>query len=154
MDLGDKNFIPQEPSLIDRINGKLEALGSGMKWKKAPEIIEGAEILKDRIVAMVDDEQGVLEAFIPDLMVATDGKAIFIKYDGQTVDELIKQIQGTEANLIILDYHLSKVVKGSDVARALRERGFSGDTVGFSSDPAPVPAGAFALRPAFVRGTL
>ncbi len=135
MELGDKSFTPQEPLLIDKINGTLKMLGSTMKWKRAPEVIKGAEVLKDKKIAMVDDEQGVLESFVPDLMTATDGKAAFIKYEGQSIDELTKQIQDAEADLVLLDYHLSEVLKGSDVARALTDNGFSGDMVGFSSDP-------------------
>jgi CheY-like chemotaxis protein len=134
MDLGEKNFAPQEPALIDKINSTLENLGSTAKWKRAPEKIEGAEILKDKKIAMVDDEQGVLEAFVPDLMTATDGNASFIRYQGQSIEELVAQIQTTEANLVLLDYHLSKMLKGSDVARALLDGGFSGTTMGFSSD--------------------
>ena len=125
--IGRQKFYPQEPLLIDKINGTLKMLGSTMKWKRAPEVIKGAEVLKDKKIAMVDDEQGVLESFVPDLMTATDGKAAFIKYEGQSIDELTKQIQDAEADLVLLDYHLSEVLKGSDVARALTDNGFSGD---------------------------
>ena len=134
MDLGEKNFVPKEPALIDKINSTLENLGSSSKWKRALEIIEGTEILRDKTIAMVDDEQGVLEAFVPDLMTATDGKATFIKYNGQSIEELVAQIQAAEATLILLDYHLSKMLKGSDVARALSDEGFLGIAIGFSSD--------------------
>ena len=79
MEIKDLNLIPQEPSPLDKINAILKDLGSSAKWKRAPEHIEGAELLREKTIVMVDDEQQVLEAFVPDLVVATDGKAIFIK---------------------------------------------------------------------------
>lgn len=83
---------------------------------------------------MVDDAQGLLECFAPHLIVATDGNATFIKYNGQSIEELVKQILQTKANLVLLDYHLSDTLKGSSVARALLGDNFSGLVVGFSSD--------------------
>lgn len=134
MELIDKDLKPQEQSPIDKINATLKELGSTAKWKRAPERIEGTEVLKDKTVAMVDDERGVLEAFVPDLMVATDGKATFIRYGGQSVEDLIKQIWQTKADLVLLDYHLSEMLKGYEITRALIDAGFAGSVVGFSSD--------------------
>ena len=134
MELSDKNFAPPAQSPIEKINATLQELGSTAKWKRAPERIPGTEALKDKTIVMVDDESGVLEAFIPDLMVATDGKATFIKYNGQSVEELIEQIRQSKANLVLLDFHLSETLKGATVARAMTDQGFAGSIVGFSSD--------------------
>lgn len=134
MELKDTNLTPQEQSPIDKINLVLKELGSTAKWKRAPEKIEGAEVLKDKTIVMIDDVQGVLEAFVPDLVVATDGKATFIKYTGQSKEELIEQIQQSKANVVLLDYHLSEALKGSEVTLALLGIGFNGSIVGFSSD--------------------
>ncbi len=134
MELRDQNFIPHEQSPIDGINATLKELGSTAQWKKAPERIPGTESLKDKSVVMVDDERGVLEAFVPDLMVATDGKAAFIQYSSQSIDDLLNQIQASNANVVLLDYHLSEMLKGAAVARTLLEKGFAGSVVGFSSD--------------------
>lgn len=137
MELKDTNLTPQEQSPIDRINFVLKELGSTAKWKRAPEKIEGTEVLKDKTVVMVDDVQGVLEAFVPDLVVATDGNAVFIKFTGQNTEELIEQIQQSKADVVLLDYHLSEALKGSEVTRALLGAGFHGSIVGFSSDSDP-----------------
>lgn len=135
MELNDKNFTSQQPLLIDKINATLKELGSGNEWIKPPEPVEGTEILKNKNIVMVDDVQGLLECFAPHLMVATDGNAAFIKYNGQSIEELVKQILQTKANLVLLDYHLSDTLKGSSVARVLLGDKFPGLVVGFSSDP-------------------
>ena len=41
---------------------------------------------------MVDDDEQVFKAFIPHLLVATEGKAIFILHDGQSEEELVKKM--------------------------------------------------------------
>lgn len=121
-------------NLLEKINKALEDLGSTTRWKLTPEFIEGCEVLKDKVIVMVDDVKIVLESFAPDLMVATDGKANFVEYKGQKLNELLDQILQYNPNIILLDYHLSDQLKGSEVLKALRESGFSGDAIGFSSD--------------------
>ena len=134
MELKDTNLTPQEQTPIDKINLILKELGSTAKWKRAPEKIDGTEVLKNKTIVMVDDVQGVLEAFVPDLVITTDGKATFIKYTGQSTEELIDQIQQSKADVVLLDYHLSQALKGSEVTRVLLGAGFNGSIVGFSSD--------------------
>lgn len=120
--------------LLEKINKALEELGSTTRWKLTPEFIEGCEVLKDKIIVMVDDVKIVLESFAPDLMVATDGKANFVEYKGQKLNELLDQIMQYNPNILLMDYHLSDQLKGTEVLNALKESGFLGDAVGFSSD--------------------
>ncbi|MFA6270037.1 MAG: hypothetical protein WC657_02395 [Candidatus Paceibacterota bacterium] len=126
---------PQEPiNLKDKINETFEKLGVSARWRKAPEAIEGTKVLKDKTIVMVDDVVGVLESFAPHLIVATEGKASFITYNGQPLEELINQILESNPNLVLMDYHLSGTLKGSEVIRKLKEANYDGDSVGFSSD--------------------
>lgn len=124
-----------QATLLEKVNSALETLGSKDRWKRTPEFLEGYEPLKNKTLVMVDDVRDVLESFIPHLVVATDGKAYFIEYKGQELDELIHQIMEYNPNLVVIDYHLSDDVKGSSVVSTLREQNFTGDAVGFSSDP-------------------
>ena len=124
----------QPMTLLEKINKVLAELGSTGKWKRPPEFLEGYEPLKDKIVVMVDDVKTVLENFVPHLIVATDGKASFVEYKGQKLDELLEQIMLHKPNIVVMDYHLSENLKGTSVINALREQNFPGKTIGFSSD--------------------
>lgn len=124
----------QKELLLEKVNAALQELGSTARWLKTPELVEGGEALRDKIIVMVDDIKDVLEAFAPHLIVATDGKASFIQYRGERLEELLNEILARNPNIVLLDYHLSDQLKGTAVARALREAGFKGDSIGFSSD--------------------
>ncbi|TSC78407.1 MAG: N-methyl-transferase [Parcubacteria group bacterium Gr01-1014_29] len=124
----------QRVGLLEKINKALADLGSTGKWKRAPEFLEGYAPLRDKTVVMVDDVKTVLENFAPHLMVATDGKASFVEYKGQKLDELIQQIMEYNPNIVVMDYHLSENMKGSSVIKALKKQNFAGEAVGFSSD--------------------
>jgi len=145
MESNDQNLGQEQPVLLDKINTAIKELGGGAKWKRTPEHLDGTEVLKDKTVVMVDDEIGVLEAFVPNLMVATDGKASFIRYDNRSLEQLVAQIQEAKADVVLLDYHLSRgperafpftpgELEGSEVARGLVGAGFTGSIIGFSSD--------------------
>ena len=124
----------QQITVLEKINKALADLGSTGKWKRPPEFLEGYAPLKDKIVVMVDDVKTILENFAPHLIVATDGKASFIEYKGQKLDELIHQIMEHSPNIVVMDYHLSESLKGTSVIRELQGQNFSGQAVGFSSD--------------------
>lgn len=134
MEGGNLNAEVQKVSLLEKVNTALQELGSSSRWKKTPELVEGGEVLKDKILVMVDDVKDVLESFAPHLIVATEGKASFIHYHGQQLEELLNDILAHNPNIVLLDYHLSSQVKGTAVAKALHESGFTGESVGFSSD--------------------
>lgn len=141
MELNDQNLKPEQPQLLDKINSTLEQLGSTAKWKRAPERIEGTDILKDKTILFVDDVSDVLQTFVPDLMVATEGKSVFMTYKGQDLKEFTEQILAVNADIILMDYHLDSDLeyglKGSRIASFLR-RNFNGVIVGFSSETAGV----------------
>lgn len=121
-----------DPMLI-RINSKLKALGSDKVCEKTPERIEGTEVLRNKTVLMLDDELKVLERFLPHLLVATDGKALFLKYNGQNTEDLVRQLKDANAEIVLLDYSLSSTLNGVEVANLLKENGFPGSMIGFSS---------------------
>ena len=128
----------QKAALLEQINSALEKLGSTTRWEKIPEGLEGNEILKDKIIVMVDDVIEVLEALAPALTVVTEGKANFVHYKGQELKQLLDEILAYNPNIILLDYSLSKQLKGPQVMEALRTAGFNGETIGFTSDEAAV----------------
>ena len=134
MELADKYPGSKEMPLIEKINRTLREIGSESRWKRPPEAIRGCEVLNDRTLVMVDDTQDVLEAFAPDLLVATNGKTSFVQYQGQNQEELLQEILACHPNTVLLDYHLSEELDGATIAAALRGSGFSGEIIGFSSD--------------------
>ncbi|MEK7608325.1 MAG: hypothetical protein AAB495_01995 [Patescibacteria group bacterium] len=134
------NVESQPPDILERINTALAGLGSTAKWKRAPKFEQEYNPLRGKTVIMVDDAQGVLEAFAPTLMVATEGKAVLILFNGQSAEELAAEIQAKKADIVLLDYHLSESIKGAAVGRKLLGGGFEGKLFGFSSDPDTVRA--------------
>ena len=132
--------IPKTPEeeneiLLKKINKAILDQGNGARWKRVPEFLKEYEPLKGKVLVMVDDVRGILEQFAPDLMVATDGNASFVEYTGQPIDTLIEQIMQYNPDIVVMDYHLSEDIKGSDVITSLiKQKNFSGKIVGFSSD--------------------
>ncbi len=143
MDKVDLGHEAEQAAILDKINSALQELGSTSKWIRAPDFFPEYESLRNKKIVMVDDVINVLENYAPDLLVATDGKANFIHYNNETLDELVKKIISMSGiktkiiahnpNIVLLDYHLSRQLTGSQVAMALKKH-FSGDIVGFSSD--------------------
>ena len=125
----------QKEVLLEKINQTLANLGSTSKWKEAPEFLKEYEPLKDKTIVMIDDVLNILENLAPHLIVATEGKASCIKFESQDLDELVQKITESNPDIVLMDYHLSENLKGEDVVKALKEKGFLGDIVGSSSDP-------------------
>ena len=46
----------------------------------------------------------------------------------------MKEIIQHNPNIVVMDFHLAEEIKGSTVIQALNNRGFTGLSVGFSSD--------------------
>lgn len=124
----------QKTILLEKINTALSELGSTSKWKRAPDFLEGYVPLKDKTVVMVDDLKMILEQMVPYLLTATEGKASFIEFTGQQLEELIEQITTHSPDIVLVDYHLSDELKGTNVIEALHGQNFQGEVVGFSSD--------------------
>jgi CheY-like chemotaxis protein len=129
---------PTTPTPVEMVNKALQELGSTTKWKRAPEFLPEYGPLKDKTLVMIDDVREILESFAPHLVVATDGKASFIHFTDQSLDDLIDQIAQSNPNLVIVDFHLSSDFKGTAIVQALNKRGFAGDVIGFSSDKSAV----------------
>lgn len=126
---------PEE--LLECINHALEDMGSTMRYKRIPDAFPGCESLKGKHITMVDDLKIVLEGFLAELMVATDGCAQFIHQQEQTVDELVDEVFAKKSDAILMDYMLQGY-HGDTVVRRIRERNPSLLCIGFSS-----MAGAF-----------
>lgn len=54
--------------ILSKINQKLAGLGSTMKWHRPPEFFPEYETLSGKTILMVDDTQGVIEAYVPSLV--------------------------------------------------------------------------------------
>lgn len=128
------NQEPNKTLLLEKINKALLEIGSKAQYLKVPEDYPEYQTLKGKKVLMLDDVKGLLEAFIPDLMVATNGNASYIFYKGETPEEVVKQIIEQNPEIALLDYRLSKEVSGTDIYKILKENGFTGKSIGFSSD--------------------
>ena len=124
----------QKVILLEKINKVISDFGPGGKRKIAPEFLEEYNPLKGKVLVMVDDIKEILKDLAPELMVATDCNAFFIEYAGQKMDKLIEQIMQYNPDIVLMDYHLSKNLKGSSVIEVLNRQNFSGQVVGFSSD--------------------
>lgn len=119
---------------LEKVNAALAEMGSGNKWRKAPEFQSEYESLVGKKVLMVDDTFMAIENILPDLTVATDGNAKALHYKGQSLEELVSEIMSQNPDVLILDYHLSDELKGITVFKELRSTGFTGKVVGCSSD--------------------
>jgi|CXWL01.1.fsa_nt_gi CheY-like chemotaxis protein len=120
--------------LLGKINDVLTALGVATRWRRAPKYLPEYAPLKGKSVLMVDDVMGVLENFIPDLVIATDGRASFLHHEQQTAEALASEIMSANPDIVLLDYNLAQGIKGDTVANLLKEQGFAGQMVGFSSE--------------------
>ncbi|PIR87104.1 MAG: hypothetical protein COU11_02660 [Candidatus Harrisonbacteria bacterium CG10_big_fil_rev_8_21_14_0_10_49_15] len=136
----DPAKIEQPVDILAKINSALTGLGSTMQWLRAPDARSEYKPLEGRRIVMVDDVQMVLEGMLPELIVATSGNAEPIHFTGQQVEDLIAQILSANPEIVLVDYHLSEQLKGSEVTALLRRAGFTGTVIGFSSDPDTVRA--------------
>ncbi|MEK7138352.1 MAG: response regulator [Patescibacteria group bacterium] len=100
---------------------------------EVPEKFEGFEPLRDRKVVMVDDGKFILTAFVPELMVATNGNAEFIEQSEQDAQQLTDNILSRNPEIVLMDYSL-KSMTGSTVAKMLTEKKFQGIIIGFSNN--------------------
>lgn len=134
MRIKDKMPDPHQMALLENVNAVLKQLGSGNQWNSPPDNHKAYAPLKGKKLLFVDDTQELLEQFMPYFVVATDGNASFVQHKGEPLDALVDTILQQQPEIIMLDYHLADSLKGSQVAMALKAKGFSGTIVGFSSD--------------------
>lgn len=129
----DKRSEVKEKELLEKINASLAELGSTAKWKGLPDFKEEYASLRDKKITIVDDGYEILQNQLPDLMVATDGKASFVHYKNESIEKLIEQIIAKNADIVLMDYTLSEDVTGTQVIKSLMEAGFTGKIIGYSS---------------------
>ncbi len=121
-------LLAMAQAALKEITGEEPHLGN------LPEAIKGTENLEGKRIIMIDDDTDTLASFVAPLLVATQGKATFVPYGGQTEKELVAEISASGADIVLLDYHLSSLMDGTSVAEALLDSGFPCKVVGFSSD--------------------
>lgn len=127
--------LSRPKTCLEAINQHLENLGSAARWKKTPSDLPEYLALHRKKVLLVDDQPIVIEEFIPHLTVATENNFAFIlcKKDEFLLD-LAQRIKQENAQMVLLDYYISSLFKGTEVARALVKINHKGLVVGFSSD--------------------
>jgi CheY-like chemotaxis protein len=128
-----KEAAPSPQKILEQINNVTKELG-GRRYLKVPEDFPGYEELRGKRVMMVDDVVGLLKEFMPHLIAATEGKATFIHYQDEVAAAVAEAIIDKNPEVVLLDYELSERICGVDVARSLKENGFTGMIIGFSSD--------------------
>ncbi|MBI2637901.1 MAG: hypothetical protein HYW88_03290, partial [Candidatus Sungbacteria bacterium] len=94
--------------LLHKANSAIEEI-TGVKGdlEKLPESVKGAEVLKEKTIAMIDDDEAVFESFIPHLLVETEGKTVFIPHTNQNEETLVQEILRSKADIVLLDQNLS-----------------------------------------------
>ena len=120
--------------VLEQIN-KVQLENGGFEWKGLPEILPGCEILRDKRLVMVDDMRSIFMHFSPNFIAATDGKASFIEFHGQELEDIVSEILKDNPDIVLLDNDLGwGMLTGPEIAGALKQTGFTGDIVGFSTE--------------------
>ncbi len=101
------------------VNKAFELLESTTRYKRVKENVPGSEGLRGKRITMVDDVKTVLEGFVEDLVVASDGNASFILHADQPVEELIAEILASDPDVVLVDGHLAKGIQGNKVVEFL-----------------------------------
>ncbi|MEI7890945.1 MAG: hypothetical protein WCI36_03155 [bacterium] len=98
--------------------------------------IEGTDFLRDKKIVLVDDSLTVLRYEVPYLTVATNGNFEPIHYQAQSIEKIVEEILRKNPDVLLMDFTLSydPALTGDEVIESLREAGFSGKIVGYSSD--------------------
>jgi hypothetical protein len=122
------DYLEKAKKIIKKITGIEPYLDS------LPTPQKDTENLRDKKIAVVDDQEATFTAFVLPLLVETNDNASFIPYLRQTKEEIVDELLGLDLDVILLDLNLSSSLKGIDIAKALTEGGFSGKMFGFSND--------------------
>lgn len=120
---------------IDKALSKYSGYEGLGKCKKAPEFPPSCDVLRDKRLVMVDDMTSIFMHFSPYFIAATDGKASFIEFHGQELGEIVSEILKDNPDIVLLDNDLGwEMLSGPEIAAALKQAGFTGDIIGFSSE--------------------
>jgi len=120
--------------ILEKINSALGALGIEDQYIKAPDFLPEYEVLKGKKILIVDDIKGVIANNLPEFIVATDGNAGAVCHTEQSFDELVSEILASKPDIILMDYSLANRITGIDVINELKANGYTGKTVGYSSE--------------------
>lgn len=95
--------------------------------------------MSDTTIVYLDDQADLLQTYRSFLEATYHGIVHPIQYTTQSLPSVVADVLTHEPQIIVLDYHLDARLKGRDVCQALRQAGFVGMIVGFSSDPYTEP---------------
>ncbi len=130
-----KTLDAHKREILGKINNVYFSLGDEQRDVNIPEYLDKYKNLKGKKVLMVDDIAGLICAFAPSLMVATDGNMSFIFTENQSSGELMTAIIKANPDVVLLDYNLARgVFFGSDIAELLKANGYTGKIIGFSTE--------------------
>ncbi len=132
----EESFQPESlpEDLKTKVNRAFEELGVGTRYKKVKETVPGCENLRGKRIVMVDDVKAVLETFVEDLVVASDGNASFILHKDQSLDELVGEIIQRNPDIVLVDGHLAHGIEGDAVIESLSRINAVLKSIIFSSD--------------------
>lgn len=121
-----------EAQILGKINEAMCRLGRTAEYSCTLPV-SGTESLRGKKITILDDTNMILELLVPMIITATKGEGDFVEYKGGTAEEVANQIMAQSPEIVLLDYDLGKKITGADVAIALREKGYDGVALGFSS---------------------
>jgi len=139
----------QSPAFLEQVETALAAMQSRIDrhsavFKTALKQILRYESILDLQrfghIAMVDDERGVLEDYIPVLIYATRGATsqILFQHKEESVGSIVERVELVNPDVVLLDYRLSgsgQPPYGTDVMPGLRNLRRTMRIIGFSSNP-------------------
>lgn len=120
-------------TLLETINTSIEKIGMDSNVSQIPVLPVETQVLKGKKIVYVDDVKNLLSFFTPYLVTATGEEIFLIEYKNEKLDELVKNILSFKPEIILLDYNLSRELKGGEVFSKLKEKEFEGIVIGFST---------------------
>ena len=122
----------KDAELLDKINSLLAELGSSAKWVELPDFNPEYSSLQGKSITIVEDSVDILKNQLPDLVVASNGKASFVLNKDEPIGELVKKIVDKNPDIVLMDGTLANV-KGTYVIEMLKKSGYEGKIIGYSS---------------------
>lgn len=134
MTIEEPQFADQNPDdaqILAKLKILLAEIGYPAR-KTLPDDLPEYAPLKDKKVMMLDNDPDTIFLFLPFLCRATNGKAGQIYHRTESVEELAQKVMDSAPDYLLLDYDLSRSIKGPEIAKALRDAGYIGQIIGFS----------------------
>ena len=121
-------------TILNKINEALKRFHFDGEWLRAPEFLPEYENLKGKRILIVEDIEMIIQNVLPEYIVATDGTADAILHSDQNLEKLADEILEKNPEVVLMDYTLANGVTGVEVMNALKNKGYSGKFLGFSSE--------------------